>query len=148
AGPERASARDRVRVRFAGRRERRHAAVRRLDDERRVAERARAPFVAQERLFFRRAILAALLLARALVELLGRQLFARALVLGPVARDAAHVVDAPLAVEARRAPGSARSLPFRILHERRRRLGWNRALRVRRRARTVADATTAFLRPR
>ena len=90
-----------------------------LDDERRVAERARAPLVTQERLLFRRAILATLLLARALVEFLGRQRLARALIFGPVARDAAHVVDAPLAFETRLAPRRARRLPLRILDERR-----------------------------
>src|SRR5262249_6846778 len=132
---------------LARRRERRHAAVCGLDDERRVAERARAPFVAQERLFLRRAVLTSLLLARPFVELVLRQRLARALVLGPVARDAAHVVHAPLAVEARRAPRRARRLPLRILHEGGGRLRRNRALLVRRRARTVADAA-AFLRPR
>src|SRR5262249_31221438 len=137
-----------VGVRFARRRERWDAAVRRLDHERRVAERARAPFIAQERLFFRRAILAALLLARALVELLGRQLLAPTLILGTIARDATHGVDAPLAVEARSAPRRARRFPLRILHERRGRLGRNRALGVRRRPRAVADAAAAFLRPR
>src|SRR5262245_60943932 len=144
--PERADARDGLCARLARSRELRHAAIGRLDDERRVAERARAPLVAQERLFFRRAVLAALLLARALEELLGRQLLARALILRPVARNAAHVVDAPLAVEARRAPRRARRFPLRVLHERRRRLGRSRALLVRSGARAVADAA-AFLRP-
>ena len=137
--PEGADARDGLRARLAGRGELGDAAVRRLDDERAVAEDARAPLVAQEGLLFLLALVAALLLGRALHEFLGRERLARALILGPVARDAAHVVDAPLTVEARVAPRGAWRAPFRVLVERCGRLGGSGPLRARRRAGPSAD---------
>ena len=70
---ERASTRRSRLARAAGIVERRRAAVRRIDDERREAERARAPLVTEERLGSRGARATGLLRGGALDELLLRQ---------------------------------------------------------------------------
>src|SRR5690606_32335673 len=80
-----------------------HASVRRIDHERRVAERAHAPFVLQKRAL-RGGLAAALIRACALRELLRRETRARAETLRAIQRHAAQVVGAPDALEARVAP--------------------------------------------
>src|SRR5690606_17791737 len=98
-GAESAPARRRLRSLPAGLAQRRRPTVGRIDDQRREAERARAPLVAQERLFVHRAIAARLLRARALEELLLRQELLRGELARAIARNAAHVVGAPRAFE-------------------------------------------------
>ena len=105
------AARARVPGRFGGRRQRRHLAVRRIDDQRRVAERADAELVAQERADVDGEVAAGLVALRALRKFFRRQRRAVGLLLRTIHRDAAEVVGAPNALEARVAPRGARRPP-------------------------------------
>ena len=107
----------------AGRRQRGHLAVRRVDDHRRIAERAKAELVAQERADVDREVAAALDFLRALREFLLCQRRAVPLVARPSHRHAAEVVGAPSAFEARVPPRGARRLPALVDISRGRRLG-------------------------
>ena len=112
---ERADVGHRLPAGGGGRRHRRDLAVRRIDDERRVAERADAELVAQEGLLVDRPVAGGFVAAGPAGELLRRERLARAHRRLPRRRNAAHVVARPDAVEIRMPPRGARRLPVGIL---------------------------------
>ena len=95
-------------------RQRRCAAVRRLDDERRETENAHAIRDAMEGLYVGRMLAAGLLAFRALDELLLTQGLLRAERFRAVEGNAAHVVRGPGALQARMTPRRLRCSPVAV----------------------------------
>jgi hypothetical protein len=118
-----------ARCRLRRRRQGRHLAVRRIDDQRRVAEGANTELVTQERADVDGEVTTRLVALRALGELLGCQLRAIGLIARPIHRHAAKVVGAPSALEARVPPRRARRLPVLVDVGCGRRLGGHAAQR-------------------
>ena len=96
-------------------RQRRRAAVRGIDDERRETENAHAIRDAMEGLNVGRVIAAGLLTLRALDELLLAQELLRAERFRAVERNATHVVGRPGALQARMAPRRLRRSPVAVV---------------------------------